>query len=64
MTAPQQFMQSKLLMAGRDGLMLSEDEIKQLDWSVFDEVDISKPSPERLDAVHLMNLQINKLRNP
>lgn len=60
MTAPQQFIQSKLLMSNRD--MLTTEEINKLDWSVFDGIDVSEISPERLDAVHKIGRQIEKLR--
>jgi hypothetical protein len=49
-------------MGARDGIMLSTKEIEELDWSVFDGIDMSKISPERLDAVHKISLQIEKLR--
>jgi len=45
------FIQSKLLMSGRGGRMLSAEEINKLDWSVFDDIDMSQPSAERSDVV-------------
>lgn len=55
--------QTKLLMGGRDGIMLSTDEINQLDWSVFDDVDVTIDDTKRGNAIYLMGRQIDKLRN-
>jgi hypothetical protein len=63
MTAAQSFIQGKLLMGARDGKMLTTDEINQLDWSVFDGVDLKNQSPELSNAVYLIGRQIDKLRN-
>jgi hypothetical protein len=62
MNDAQNFVQSKLLMSGRGGKMLSAEEISKLDWSVFNDIDMSQPSAERSDALHLMMKQIDKLR--
>jgi len=56
--------QSALLFSGRDGKMLSPEEIPQLDWSIFDGIDLTRPSAEREGKVMLMLQMVNKLRNP
>jgi hypothetical protein len=60
MTAPQTFIQGKLLMSS--GMMLSTEEIAKLDWSVFDGVDMTIQTPERLNAVYLIGRQIEEIR--
>ena len=63
MTAAQNFIQSQLLFSnGRDGKMLSRDEINQLDWSMFDGLDIKVKNSKRDDAVDNILLQIAKLQ--
>jgi len=44
--------------------MLSPEEIPQLDWSIFDGIDLTRPSAEREGKVMLMLQMVNKLRNP
>lgn len=61
MTAAQNFIQSQLLMS--NGIMLTSDEINQLDWSMFDGLDIKVKNSKRDDAVDNILLQISNLQN-
>lgn len=61
MTKSQTFIQTMLLLS--NGLMLTKDEIDQLDWSELDGLNLEEKTAERGLAIFNMGKQIDALRN-